>query len=298
MKQLQLGGGSLKFILYTNDPSKEEALMLDAELKIRGYASRICTTWGVDLPHGERGLPEADLVYVVTPVLYNGSAFELANRLITLEAWNRTAVLINPLPSLLSATKAHFTNSSSKLGIPHPKTLVTENLEKALDFALSLFSQGRQIVLKPVARGEGVGVKLLQPMDSETTLRYLLWYSSEYGNRVFYLQEFVENLGYDVRLFVIDGRVVARMRRSKPDDFRFNLAQGGIGEPFRGSEHDSLALKSAQALGAKVAGVDVMPTKEGAVVLEVNAHPGFTGLVATTGIQIPELLVDYFESFR
>jgi len=272
--------------------------MLNAEMKIRNHISKICTTWSVELPHRERGLPEVDLVYVVTPVLYNGSAFELANRLITLEAWNRTAVLINPLSSLLSATKAHFTNYCSKLGIPHPKTLVTENLEKALNFSLSLFSQGRQIVLKPLARGEGVGVKLLQPMDSETTLRYLLWYSSEYGNRVFYLQEFVENLGYDIRLFIIDGKVVARMKRSKYKDFRFNLARGGIGEPFQGIEYDTLALNSAQAVGAKVAGVDITPTREGAVVLEVNIHPGFRGLVEATGIQIPKLLVDYFESFR
>jgi RimK family alpha-L-glutamate ligase len=286
----------LRFIIYTNDPSRDEALALDTELKNRGHISRICTTWSVDLPHGKHGLPDADLIYVVTPVLFNGSAFELADRLVTLEAWDRNAVIINPFPSLLRSTKAHFTNYCHGLGIPHPKTLVTENPEKALDFALSIFQQGRQLVLKPVARGEGVGVKLLPPMDSETTLRYLLWYSSEYGDRVFYLQEFVENFGYDIRLFVIDDRVVARMKRSRPDDFRFNLAQGAMGEPFQGNEYDALALKSAQAMGAKVAGVDIMPTKEGPVALEVNLHPGFRGLVATTGICIPRLLVDYFES--
>lgn len=241
-------------------------------------------------------MPEADVVYVVTPVLFNGSAFELANRLVTLEEWDRYSVLINPLPSLLRSTKAHFTAYCSRLRIPHPKTLVTENVKKALDFALALFNQGEKVVIKPVARGEGVGVRLLQPMDLETTLRYLLWYSSEYGDRVFYLQEFVENLGYDIRLFVIDNQVVGRMKRIKSDNFRFNLAQGGMGEPFQGTEYDILALMSAQAVGAKVAGVDVMPTKEDPMVIEVNLHPGFRGLVETTGTPIHKLLVNYFES--
>ena len=214
-----------------------------------------------------------------------------------METWNRKSVIINPFTSLLHSTKAHFTNYCSELGIPHPRTLVTENLKKALDFALSIFKEGKQVILKPVARGEGFGVKLLQSMDSETILRYLLWYSSEYGNRVFYLQEFVESFGYDVRLFIIDKRVVARMKRSKPTDFRFNLAQGGVSEPFHDTSYDKLALESVQAINAKVAGVDIMPTKEGPVVLEVNVHPGFRGLAEITGIQIPKLLVDYFESF-
>lgn len=271
--------------------------MLAEELKTRGHMSSICTTWSINLPHREQEPPEADVVYVVTPVLFNGSAFELANRLITLEAWNDKAVVINSLSSLLHSTKAHFTNSCSRNGIPHPKTLVTENVGMALDFALSLFKQGRQVVLKPVSRGEGVGVQLLQPMDSETMLRYLLWYSSEYGDRVFYLQEFVNNLGYDVRLFVIDGHVVARMKRNRADNFLFNLSRGGRGEPFYEAKYDRLALDSVKALGAKVAGVDVMPTNEGAVVLEVNLHPGFKGITEVTDIPIAKLLVDYFESF-
>ena len=270
--------------------------MLNSELKARGHVSNLCTTWGVDLPHESRGLPKADIVYVVTPVLFSGTTFELANRLVTLEEWSRHAFVMNPLPSLLRSTKAHFTAYCSRLGIPHPKTLVTENPKKALDFALDLFNQGRQVVIKPVARGEGVGVRLLQPMDPETMLRYLLWYSSEYGNRVFYLQEFVENLGYDIRLFVINGRVVGRMKRTALDDFRYNLAQSGVSESFKGTECDLLAIESAKALGAAVAGVDVMPTKGGAVVMEVNIHPGFRGLVTTTGINIPRLLVNYFES--
>jgi glutathione synthase/RimK-type ligase-like ATP-grasp enzyme len=67
-----------------------------------------------------------DLVYVASPVLFSGSAFELANRLIVLGEWSESAVVVNPVASLLRATKAHFTLHCSRLGIPHPRTLVTE----------------------------------------------------------------------------------------------------------------------------------------------------------------------------
>ncbi len=270
--------------------------MLDLELKAQNHISKILSTWDIDLPHGSHGLPKADLVYVVTPVLYGGTVFELANRLITLEEWNNHVVLVNSLISLLRSTKAHFTSYCSKLGIPHPRTLVTENPKKALDFAMSLFDEGRKIVVKPVARGEGVGIRLLGSMNSDTMLRYLLWYSSEFGERVFYIQEFVENLGYDVRLFVINGQVIGRMMRMSTGDFRYNLAQGGSSEDFKGTEYDQLALESAKSLNAEVAGVDVMPTRDGAVVMEVNIYPGFRALVETTGIQIPRLLVEYFKT--
>jgi len=286
----------LKAVIYTNNPTREEGLLLDSELKARRHDSTLCSTWEVDLPFCQNGLHQADLVYVVTPVLFGGTAFELATRLVVLEEWNDSAILINPLSTLLKATKAHFTTCCSKLGIPHPKTLVTENPRKALDFVQDLFNRGQNVIMKPVARGEGVGIRLLQPTDPDTTLRYLLWYSSEYGNRVFYLQEFVENSGYDLRIFIIDGEVVGKMKRMKGDDFRYNLAQGGISEPFSGTAYDSLAIESAKAMGAKVAGVDVMPTKDGAVVIEVNIHPGFRGLTAATGVPIAKLLVDYFES--
>jgi ribosomal protein S6--L-glutamate ligase len=286
----------LNIIIYTNNPIREEALMLDLELKAQNHISNILSTWDIDLPYGDYGLPRADLIYIVTPVLYGGTAFELANRLVTLEEWNKYAVLVNPLTSLLKSTKAHFTSYCSKLGIPHPRTLVTENPKKALDFAMSLFKEGQKIVVKPIARGEGVGIRLLGSMNSETMLRYLLWYSSEFGDRVFYLQEFVENLGYDVRLFVINGQVIGRMKRMSTSDFRYNLAQGGSSETFQGTEYDRLALESVEALDAKVAGVDIMPTRNGAVVMEVNTYPGFRGMVGTTGIAIPKLLVDYFKT--
>ena len=286
----------MRTVIYTNNPAREEALMIDSELKRRRHFSQVCATWDIQIPFKEGTLPEADLVYVVTPVLFSGTSFELANRLIALEEWSRSCVIVNPLVSLLRSTKAHFTQYCQRLGIPHPRTLITEDPQKALDFGTDLFNEGRQIVMKPVARGEGAGIRLLKPMKPDTLLRYLLWYSTEYGDRVFYMQEYVENLGYDVRLFVIDGKVVGRMKRMASEDFRYNLAQGGVSELYQAEEFDQLALDAAKAVGAEIAGVDIMPTRENAVALEVNLYPGFKGLIETTGIPVHKLIVDYFET--
>ena len=286
----------MRTVIYTNNPAREEALMIDSELKRRRHFSQVCATWDIQIPFKEGTLPEADLVYVVTPVLFSGTSFELANRLIALEEWSRSCVIVNPLVSLLRSTKAHFTQYCQRLGIPHPRTLITEDPRKALDFGTDLFNEGRQIVMKPVARGEGAGIRLLKPMKPDTLLRYLLWYSTEYGDRVFYMQEYVENLGYDVRLFVINGKVVGRMKRMASEDFRYNLAQGGVSEVYQAEEFDQLALDAAKAVGAEIAGVDIMPTREDAVALEVNLYPGFKGLIETTGIPVHKLIVDYFET--
>ena len=286
----------MRTVIYTNNPAREEALMIDSELKRRRHFSQVCATWDIQIPFKEGTLPEADLVYVVTPVLFSGTSFELANRLIALEEWSRSCVIVNPLVSLLRSTKAHFTQYCQRLGIPHPRTLITEDPQKALDFGTDLFNAGRQIVMKPVARGEGAGIRLLKPMKPDTLLRYLLWYSTEYGDRVFYMQEYVENLGYDVRLFVINGKVVGRMKRMASEDFRYNLAQGGVSELYQAEEFDQLALDAAKAVGAEIAGVDIMPTRENAVALEVNLYPGFKGLIETTGIPVHKLIVDYFET--
>jgi RimK family alpha-L-glutamate ligase len=286
----------LKTVIYTNNPVREEALMVDSEIKSRKHSSQICATWDIQIPFRKDTLPEADLVYVVTPVLFSGTSFELANRMVSLEEWSRSSVVVNPFVSLLRSTKAHFTQYCERLGIPHPKTLVTEDPQKALDFGMNLFDEGQQIVMKPVARGEGAGIRLLKPMKRDTFLRYLLWYSTEYGDRVFYMQEYVENMGYDVRFFIINGKVMGRMKRMSFNDFRYNLAQGGASEIYQVEEFDKLALDAAKAMGAEIAGVDIMPTREKAVALEVNLYPGFKGLIETTGVPVHKLIVDYFET--
>ena len=137
--------------------------------------------------------------------------------------------------------------------------------------------------------------KLSRIRSREDLLQYLVWYTRNFSQGVFYLQEFIPNQGYDIRCFVIDGEVVGRERRSNPDDFRYNVAAGATAKPFDDDVYDELSIKVAESVGLKITGLDILPREDGEpVVIEANCYPGYKALMDTTGIQIHELIVDYF----
>ena len=285
----------MDILIFTDNPRVRETSLVHEEAVRRGLRVEAKAPWDISIP--EIPKTEAGLVYVPSNMFNRGSTFELINRFLILEELGREAVIINPLMSLLRYSKEDLTLKAGRWGYPHPRTRVTENIEKAYEFASSLLDQGRDVVLKPICRARGVGVVRLSGIRSrEDLLQFLTWYSRRHGAGVFYLQEFVENLGYDVRVFIIDGEVVGRMKRSNPEDWRYNASRGGIAEPFEDSIYDELAIKVAEAMGLKITGVDVLPGKDGTpYILEANCFPGYTHLMAATGIPIHEKIVDFFQ---
>ena len=112
----------------------------------------------------------------------------------------------------------------------------------------------------------------------------------------FLVQEFIaEAKGADLRCFVVGGEVVAAMRRQAPKgDFRSNLHRGGSAKAVRVSEAEqATAVRAASVLGLGVAGVDLIRSKRGPLVLEVNSSPGLEGIEAATGIDIAGRIVDH-----
>ena len=108
------------------------------------------------------------------------------------------------------------------------------------------------------------------------------------------LQRFIaESKGRDVRALVVDGRVRAAMRRiGAPGEFRSNIHRGGVGEEVKlDRTYTRIAVAAARAVGLRAAGVDMLETSAGPVVLEVNASPGFEGLEEATGINAARILV-------
>jgi ribosomal protein S6--L-glutamate ligase len=103
-----------------------------------------------------------------------------------------------------------------------------------------------------------------------------------------YLQQFVRHAGWDLRAFVLAGRVLTAMRRCSRGDWRTNIAQGGTAEPVNLSRDDeALALRAAEALSTSVAGVDLLPGPKGErYVIEVNAVPGWRALAPATGVDV------------
>ncbi len=114
----------------------------------------------------------------------------------------------------------------------------------------------------------------------------------------FLVQEFIkESNGCDIRAFVIGDNVVASMmRRAKEGEFRSNLHRGGSAIPVSISEDEAkAAVNAAKALGLNVAGVDLLRSTRGPLVLEVNSSPGLQGIETSTGLDIAGLIVEYIE---
>lgn len=112
------------------------------------------------------------------------------------------------------------------------------------------------------------------------------------------VQEFIEEAkGADIRAFIVDNKVVGAMKRQgKEGEFRSNLHQGGSGEIIKLSRNErEVALRAAKAMGLSIAGVDLLQSKRGPLVLEVNSSPGLEGIEKSTGKNIAAEIIDYVE---
>jgi RimK family alpha-L-glutamate ligase len=286
----------LGLIVFTDEPALPEVRLVVGEARERGVETRVLAPWDISMP--PRLEVEAEVYYIGSNVLNRASTFELLHRLQILRMFEERGIVINPVESILHYSKEHLTLKLSRLGLSHPETLITENLEQAYEFAARLLDSGRNVVLKPLCRGRGIGVVMLDRIRSRgDLLQFLAWYNRVHGQGVFYLQEYIPNKGYDVRCFVIDGEVVGREKRSNPEDFRYNISLGGEAEAFEDPSYDELAVEVAEAVGFKIAGIDILPALDDTpYVLEANCYPGFTALIEATGIPIHERIVDYLQS--
>jgi ribosomal protein S6--L-glutamate ligase len=112
------------------------------------------------------------------------------------------------------------------------------------------------------------------------------------------VQEFIREAGgADIRAFVVGNRVVAAMRRqSAPGEFRSNLHRGGTADKIRLTpEERAVAVRAARTMGLDVCGVDLVRSKHGPLVLEVNSSPGLEGIEATSGVDVARRIVEWIE---
>lgn len=112
------------------------------------------------------------------------------------------------------------------------------------------------------------------------------------------IQEFIEEAGgADIRAFVVGGRVIAAMKRQGlDDDFRANIHQGGTGESVNLTDDEKkVALKAAKKLGLDIAGVDMLRSKRGPLVIEVNSSPSLEGIEKATGKDIAAKIIKHVE---
>lgn len=197
--------------------------------------------------------------------------------------------IVNPPRAIETCVDKYLTNVRlSRAGLLTPPTHVSQRAEEAL----ATFAQlGGDVVLKPLFGSEGRGMVRLT--DPETAWR--TFYVLERTGQVIYQQRFVRHPGWDLRVFVIDGRAIAAMRRSSRGDWRTNVALGGTAENAElTAEQTELAIRAAAAVGCPIAGVDLLPGPNGELyVIEVNAVPGWRALAPVSGIDIAAEVVRF-----
>lgn len=190
------------------------------------------------------------------------------------------------------ADKLHTHQVLIEAGLPTPTTMLAKF---PVDIDLIENTIGFPIVVKTLLGVNGTGVFLMEDHKSFVDLMALVAETNPNIQIIF--QKFIaKSKGRDIRLFVLNGRVVAAMeRRAQPGGFKANFSQGGSVSAFDPDDAAiDLAVKTAEVLNIKVAGIDLLYAEEGYTVCEANTFPGFRGLeTANPGLNIPrEIFTD------
>lgn len=200
----------------------------------------------------------------------------------------------NPSDAVLKARdKLRCLQLLAARGIDMPVTAFGDNPDDTSDLLAMLGDPPHIIKLNEGT--QGTGVVLAEKRSASRSV--IEAFRGLYAN--FLVQEFIrEANGSDLRCFVVGDQVVASMQRSSaPGEFRANLHRGGSAEAVQLSDQErQVALAAASALGLEVAGVDLLRSSRGPLLLEVNASPGLEGIEASTGVDVADAIVAHCEA--
>jgi ribosomal protein S6--L-glutamate ligase len=200
-------------------------------------------------------------------------------------------VVLNPARAIEAAVDKYLASAKLRAaGLRTPRTTVCQTVDDALAAFATL---GGDVVLKPLFGGEGRGItRIADEALAQRAFSLLV----QLGG-VLYLQEFIPHEGFDLRVFVL-GNDFWGMRRRNALDWRTNVSRGATAEAWQPSgELVEMARCAARAIGAPIAGVDLLPGRAGAVyTIEVNAVPGWQALSRATGVDIAGEVLRFVQS--
>jgi ribosomal protein S6--L-glutamate ligase len=180
----------------------------------------------------------------------------------------------------------------SKKGIGLPITGFAHSVDEIQD--LIKMVGGPPLIIKFLEGTQGIGVVLVETNKAARSV-----IEAFFGLKVNILvQEYIkEAAGADIRCFIVGGKVVAAMKRqAKSEEFRSNLHRGGKATPEDISDEErNMAIRSAHIMGLNVAGVDIVRSNRGPLILEVNASPGLEGIEKTTKIDVASSIIEFIE---
>jgi ribosomal protein S6--L-glutamate ligase len=186
--------------------------------------------------------------------------------------------------------KFHSLQVLSAAGVQVPATIMIRNpanISKAIDRI-----GGVPVIVKLIRGTQGIGVIILESKQSATSAVEALW---QMGRHILIQEYIIESRGVDIRAIVVDGKVVASCRRfARLGEFRSNIHQGAVGELVElHPEYREIAERAAHILNLGVAGIDMVESVKGIMILEVNASPGFEGIEKITHINVAGAIIDY-----
>ena len=180
----------------------------------------------------------------------------------------------------------------ARAGLGMPKTAFC-NQPKDIDNVIQTIG-GAPCVVKLLEGTQGIGVILAENQKAATSVIEAFLKL----NASLLVQEFIkEAKGADIRVFIVDGQIVGAMKRqAKEGEFRSNLHRGGTAKVIQlSAEERATAIKSVKKLGLGIAGVDLLQSERGPLVMEVNSSPGLEGIEGATGIDIAGKIIEYVE---
>ncbi|TBR36929.1 MULTISPECIES: 30S ribosomal protein S6--L-glutamate ligase [Dyella] len=199
----------------------------------------------------------------------------------------------NPSDAVLRARdKLRALQILAAQGLDMPVTVFGDNPDDTAD-VLAMLGEPPHVI-KLNEGSQGTGVVLAEKRSASQSV--IEAFRGLYAN--FLVQEFIgEANGSDLRCFVVGGKVVAAMQRdASPGEFRANLHRGGSAAAATlSTEEKQIAVRAAKALGLGIAGVDLLRSNRGPLILEVNASPGLEGIEAATGVDVSAYIIRHLE---
>ena len=274
-------------VLYSRIRRDEKLLL--SELRDRGHE-----VTKIDVRKERFGVHEPPAILEGLDIVVDRCLATSRSRYITrfVDAYD-VPVVNEPETAAVCADKARNSLALAGAGVPTPATEVTFTKEAAME---SIEEFGYPCVLKPVIGSWG---RLMAKIDSRDAAEAILEHKEtlgHYEHKVFYIQEFVEKPGRDIRVVATDGEPIAGMARSS-EHWLTNAARGAETEPIEITpEMADLVERASDAVGGGLLGVDLMETGDSYTVHEVNHTVEFKALNEVTETDVPAAVVDWLEA--
>jgi ribosomal protein S6--L-glutamate ligase len=288
----------VKLAILSRAPRSYSTQRLRSAAINRGHAAKVLNTlrFGIDLSGDQpdlqfRGRPlsqyDAVLPRIGNSITYFGTAVVRQFEQMDVYTPNTSGGITN------SRDKLRATQILSRHGVAMPATTFVQDRADVIP-AIERVG-GAPVVIKLLEGTQGIGVILAPSLKVAEAIIETL--QSTRQNVL--IQRFIkESKGRDIRALVVGDRVVAAMRRSaQGDEFRSNVHRGGSVEKVDIlPEFERVAVRAAQIMGLKVAGVDMLEGDDGPLVMEVNSSPGLEGIEAATNLDVAGAIIDYIDN--